>query len=547
MNLSDKSYIELIELLDRLVENNLSYDQKKRLESLLSDSDEARRIYVSYLDMSVSLGYYADECLACEEKDENNKGLSNLIDFVQPLIPVAALVLLGLYLFFTLPEKTFWSSKKTQPIAQTLNHNTPATIDLDHSAKPVVAILTKSVGLRWNPATSTYSGNGSAIDSGNFSFAGGMAQLEFIQGATAILEGPFESMLIDPNSLTVMRGKLRAHVPKVAVGFTVNLPMGKVIDLGTDFGVEVHPEGSSEVYVYRGKVSYQGIDFEGNEVVKELSSGEAIYLDSFGVLTPLDMPTGNFAGSADLASRSIENANRRREAWLQKSKKLSSDPRTLLYYGFERHDAWSRVLKDETNRDNGGGDGAVIGCKWGNGRWPGKGALQFSKDNDRVCLNLNQPLKSATLVAWVCLDSLNERGAPLVFSRPHMEGAVGWSVNSLGKLVLEIKAADSFEKYESAVAFSSDKLGQWVHLATTFDGDNKWVSHFVNGRSFSREKITQAESIVLKKGLLGHFQAFPNHNPNFSFKGSIDEFAIFDSAWDEGLIRELYEIGCPVD
>jgi hypothetical protein len=128
-----------------------------------------------------------------------------------------------------------------------------------------------------------------------------------------------------------------------------------------------------------------------------------------------------------------------------------------------------------------------------------------------------------------------------------MEGAVGWSVNSLGKLVLEIKAADSFEKYESAVAFSSDKLGQWVHLATTFDGDNKWVSHFVNGRSFSREKITQAESIVLKKGLLGHFQAFPNHNPNFSFKGSIDEFAIFDSAWDEGLIRELYEIGCPVD
>src|SRR6056300_1103413 len=142
MNLSDKSYIELIELLDRLVENNLSYDQKKRLESLLSDSEEARRIYVSYLDMSVSLGYYADECLACEEKDENNKGLSNLIDFVQPLIPVAALLLLGLYLFFTLPEKTFWSSKKTQPIAQTLNHNTPATIDLDHSAKPVVAILT---------------------------------------------------------------------------------------------------------------------------------------------------------------------------------------------------------------------------------------------------------------------------------------------------------------------------------------------------------------------------------------------------------------------
>ena len=92
---------------------------------------------------------------------------------------------------------------------------------------------------------------------------------------------------------------------------------------------------------------------------------------------------------------------------------------------------------------------------------------------------------------------------------------------------------------------SPDRLGKWLHLATSFDGDNKWVNHFVNGRSFSREKINQAESISLRKGLLGHFQAFPDRNPNLSLKGSIDEFAIFDSAWDEEAIRELYEVGCP--
>ena len=124
-------------------------------------------------------------------------------------------------------------------------------------------------------------------------------------------------------------------------------------------------------------------------------------------------------------------------------------------------------------------------------------------------------MSSATLVAWVRLDTLSQHGAPLIFSRPNLDGAVGWLINPVGKLVLEIKVSDAYEKYESAVAFSPDRLGKWVHLASSFDGKNKWVGHFVNGRSFSREKISQAQSISLKKGLLGHFHAFPIVTPIF--------------------------------
>ena len=80
---------------------------------------------------------------------------------------------------------------------------------------------------------------------------------------------------------------------------------------------------------------------------------------SRGVLSSIDMPLGDFVGSADLATRSLENASKRRAAWLKESHRLASDPSTLLYYGFEGHDSWARVLKDETNRGNGNGDGAV--------------------------------------------------------------------------------------------------------------------------------------------------------------------------------------------
>jgi hypothetical protein len=545
MKLSDKEVIELNELLDRLVENNLSYDQKKRLEEWLNESVEARRYYVSYLDMSVSLSHFSDESLGDIEKEEESIKFPEAIRFVQPWLPIAALLVFGCYLYFTLPTKPLKLDQVSELSTMEMQKGGKPYMDQVSVADSTVALITKSVGLQWGHKSLNKPEDGSALNAGEISFSRGMAQLEFMQGATAILEGPIEAQLLHTNALSLTLGKLRAHVPRVAVGFSVDLPMGKVVDLGTDFGVEVHEQGSAEVYVYRGQVKYQGIDFEGNEVVRKLSGGEAIFLDSRGVLSSIDMPLGDFAGSADLATRSLENASKRRAAWLKESHRLASDPSTLLYYGFEGHDSWARVLKDETNRENGNGDGAVIGCNWTEGRWPGKGALKFSKDNDRVCLNISKPLSSATLVAWVRVDTLSQHGAPLIFSRPNLDGAVGWLINPAGKLVLEIKVSDAYEKYESAVAFSPDRLGKWVHLASSFDGKNKWVNHFVNGRSFSREKISQAQSITLKKGLLGHFHAFPNRNPNLSLKGSIDEFAIFKSAWDEERIRELFEVGCP--
>ena len=55
MNLSDEQILELHEFLDRLVENNLTSDQKTKLEKLLAESNDARKVYVSFMDMHASL------------------------------------------------------------------------------------------------------------------------------------------------------------------------------------------------------------------------------------------------------------------------------------------------------------------------------------------------------------------------------------------------------------------------------------------------------------------------------------------------------------
>jgi hypothetical protein len=545
MKLNDHEILDMHELLDGLVENNLSTEQRERLEEWLTHSDEARRQYVAYLDMSASLTHYAEERVSDETPEVAEFSLGKkLVQFITPWIPLAALVLFGLYVYFG-----YQTQDSLVPIKKFVEADmAPDIPGYGLGEEETVAVLTRGVGLSWDRTTNFRPLVGESLPASSLRIAQGIAQLELVDGATLILEGPIEYELVHGNAGLLKRGKLRAHVPKVAVGFTVGLPRGDVIDLGTDFGIEVHEDQSAELYVYRGRVRYQGLDLAGNHVSEDLVSNQAIYLSADGVPAPLDMPTSSYLGTKDLANRSLEQSQHRRSEWETFSRKLFSKPSTLLYYGFENHAKWDRVLKDETNRNDGAGNGAVIGCNWAQGRWPGKGALQFSRANDRVCLNLPGELSSLTMAAWVKLDGLSTPVYPLIFTRPFQKGSLGWSVNREGKLVLQVRVdGNRVVNYHSAVALPKEKFGRWVHLATSYDSSNKWVSHYVNGRSFSREKIVIPQPLSLKKGLLGYSQDFPPYPKGIALHGSIDEFAIFDSAWDEDKVRELYEIGTPYE
>jgi ferric-dicitrate binding protein FerR (iron transport regulator) len=81
----------------------------------------------------------------------------------------------------------------------------------------------------------------------------GLAEIHFQCGARVILEGPSVLELISSNSVRLASGKLTARVDAAASGFEVLSPQGRVIDLGTEFGV-VSDHSSTEVYVFEGMV-----------------------------------------------------------------------------------------------------------------------------------------------------------------------------------------------------------------------------------------------------------------------------------------------------
>ena len=124
-------------------------------------------------------------------------------------------------------------------------------------AKPrtVVARLKRTVGATWQQQLAY--ADGSALSAGQrLALQQGLAEISFDTGATVILEGPAELTLgpaeradvppstlpIPPptaNACSLTLGKLVARVPREAHGFTVHTPNMKIVDLGTEFAVDV--------------------------------------------------------------------------------------------------------------------------------------------------------------------------------------------------------------------------------------------------------------------------------------------------------------------
>ena len=83
----------------------------------------------------------------------------------------------------------------------------------------------------------------------------GLVEITYQTGARVVLQGPAEYGVQGPSSGYLKLGKLVARVEgRRAKGFTIETPLADVVDLGTEFGIEVDGNGAAEVVVLTGEV-----------------------------------------------------------------------------------------------------------------------------------------------------------------------------------------------------------------------------------------------------------------------------------------------------
>lgn len=86
-------------------------------------------------------------------------------------------------------------------------------------------------------------------------FRAGLMEVVHASGTRLLLEGPASYQVTGPNAGKLHHGRLVAEVPRGAEGYTVECADGRIVDLGTEFALQV-PEGAgpTEVGVFRGEV-----------------------------------------------------------------------------------------------------------------------------------------------------------------------------------------------------------------------------------------------------------------------------------------------------
>lgn len=400
-----------------------------------------------------------------------------------------------------------------------------------------VAVLTQAVDVEWAGSNDAQTVGG-ALSPGWLRLKSGLAQIEFNDGARVILEGPAELEIRSRAEAFCSAGRLSAQVPAAAHGFKISSARMTVVDVGTAFGFETR-DGAAAVHVFEGKVQLADAV---NVPKHELLAGQALSVNAAGTWRELPAATALFPNVAALERRAASSWQRRAAEWKQASSALQNDPTLILHYTFEGDSNFDRRLPNVAHGEPRAADGAIVGCRWAEGRWPGKGALEFKGAGDLVRIEIPGVFDALTLAAWVRVDSLDHTFNSLLMADAFDRGAMHWQITKGGAVRLGLSGAGDFD---TPTVFPPERLGQWVHLAVVVDRAGHRLAHFVDGQEVLSRPLKLEVPLGFGRAEVGNWNSDTRREraPMRGFSGRMDEMLVFRRALSAGEVRNLARSG----
>ncbi|MGC4013355.1 MAG: FecR domain-containing protein [Luteolibacter sp.] len=251
---------ELRKLVDQLLdEREMSRVDTSRLEDLIRDED-AMRYYAEMVTHEAMMEDALDGITGVKRKRPGN-----VLRF--PLVKVAlgaaaAAVVFAAGFFSRPPEVIRVEMAAKVPKLAPEAEPEPDPSDPPEGSEPSLPLMisydppariTGLTGVEWADG-----GEPDLLESHGqvrqLSIRTGLVELTYSSGVRVTLEGPVDYSIVDETSGRLTMGKLVAYVPKGAEGFHVDYAKGRVVDLGTEFAMDVHEDGKTELGVFEGKV-----------------------------------------------------------------------------------------------------------------------------------------------------------------------------------------------------------------------------------------------------------------------------------------------------
>jgi hypothetical protein len=553
-------------LIFQAIDETISQEDLDRLQDSIEHDAKVRQTYLKLVGLADSL----DEIAAGTSLEATSERLTRTalpfderyprqlvwrLTASQFAIAAAVLILVAV--------GAFWLGRSNQPTRAAV----AVTAEQPPGGRPESRIaghatLRRAVELEW-PQDDVRHREGDVLPNGPLTFSGGVAEIDFFCGATLIVEGPARLDIESDWSVRVAHGRLRAHVPPAARGFVVKAADSEIVDLGTEFAMEVSSE-NARVEVIDGEVKLRGGEHDGQHLV----TGQGASLR--GTLTDTAVIEG-LSTVSDLSQQRREAEERRFRHWKASSQLLRSDERLIAYFPISEglHD---RVVPNVAPSSS-GFDGQLVGpVEHAAGRFgPASVGLEFDRPGSRVRTRVDGEFEAFTFVCWARIDSLEHRYNALFMADGYENGEPHWQIRDDGSLMFSVMVDDTQEiehfseidqkmvkqaglhrVYATEPFWDISNSGQWFHLAAVYDPATRRVDQYVNSEQISGEEIIDkfhTSELHIGPAEIGNWgqpfrktQWFAVRNLN----GTIDELAIFNASLTADEIRHLYEQGKPI-
>jgi hypothetical protein len=129
------------------------------------------------------------------------------------------------------------------------------------------------------------------VPAGHLRIHSGRLSLAF-GGVSVTVEGPADLELLNRDRVFCHLGKIRVRAPSGAEGFTVNAPGYEVVDLGTEFGLNLGSDGKSQMMVFKGEATVSVLGGNGHSLGSALiERSRAVEIDP-GAVRIREVPLG---------------------------------------------------------------------------------------------------------------------------------------------------------------------------------------------------------------------------------------------------------------
>ena len=396
-------------------------------------------------------------------------------------------------------------------------------VDSFHS----VAVVADLIDVKW-PSEEKVFKRGQELPEGPIVFQSGLVELLYHNGTRVVLNGPCEYLVRGGKNSFCSEGRISAAVSPAGKGFEIATPFGNVVDLSTEFFVEV-TKTECRTDVIKGRVQFSVPELP----IISLSLGQAAQVDLYRKVREIPSKPDQYISRKEMEKRTEENTRKIESENRIRYEKQETVPGLLASFRFDGEETRTVLNRSQYGKDL-CQKADLSGCRSGEGPLAGTRSIAFDRDNAFGRSRIIGKYDSISCVVYLRIDRLANQGNVICANSDFFDhaGLILWQISREGKLQFFLSGDKPSEsvRYESPVVLPRTHWGTWIKLAVVADRSNNTITQYCDGKKIFQEEWKQTQKLQLEDLMLGNLTVNKVGKNNRTLNGVIRNISFFDRA-----------------